>query len=202
MVKRRALKVSHFGRSYSCAIVFCICWKEKLHWNLRQKGFVTTCFEKRCLKLWKACMEFLLCIHIQKSVKQTPWLQGRHRSLPMQQGTSCAAWREQSRSTWETPAAHRENLSSLQTTFNYPSDRVEQHRVAFMWGKTRLQKNWPLISVTQVLTPSLRTSHPAFKDSYQPKEDVNNDFKITVMDPSTHQLLSQPHSKAAVWLSA
>lgn len=52
-----------------------------------QKGFVTTCFEKRCLKLWKACMEFLLCTQIQKSPKQTPWLQERERSLSSKEQT-------------------------------------------------------------------------------------------------------------------
>lgn len=40
-----------------------------------QKWFVTTCLEKRCLKLWKACMEFSFCTQMQKPVKQTLWLQ-------------------------------------------------------------------------------------------------------------------------------
>lgn len=46
-----------------------------------QKCFVTTCLEKRCLKLWKACMEFSFCTQMQKPVKQTLWLQERQRSL-------------------------------------------------------------------------------------------------------------------------
>lgn len=132
-------------------VQFCFAFVEKKNYTeiWAQKGFVTTCFEKRCLKLWKVCMEFLFCTQIQKSAKQTPWLQERQRSLSS---------KKQSRSTWETPAAHWENMPSLQTTFNYPSDRAERHRVTSMWGKTWLQKSWLLISVTQLLTPSLKTS--------------------------------------------
>lgn len=63
-------------------VQLCFTFVEKKNYTeiWAQKGFVTTCFEKRCLKLWKACM-FLFCTQIQKSAKQTPWLQERQRSL-------------------------------------------------------------------------------------------------------------------------
>lgn len=46
--------------------------EKKNHIEIRdRKWFVTTCLEKRCLKIRKACMEFSFCTQMQKPVKQT-----------------------------------------------------------------------------------------------------------------------------------
>lgn len=132
-----------------------------------QKGFVTTCFEKRCLKLWKACMEFLFCTQIQKSAKLTPWLQERQRSLSSKEWAVLLG--SNRAEALERHLLLTERISPLCKPHSIILQIEQNGAESLHVGTTWLQKSWLLTTVTQVLTPSLRISHPAFKDSYQPK---------------------------------
>lgn len=168
MVNGLAQSLENFILVRAIHVQLCFAFVEKKNYTeiWAQKGFVTTCFEKRCLKLWKSCMEFLFHTQIQKSAKQTPWLQERQRSLSSEEWAVLLG--NNRAEALERHLLPTERICSLCKPHSIL--QIEQNgRVTSMWGTTWLQKSWLLTSVTQVLTPFLRTSHPAFKDSYQPK---------------------------------
>lgn len=122
-------------------VKLCFAFVEKKNYTeIRdQKGFVTTCFEKRCLKLWKACMEFLFCTQIQKSAKQTPWLQERHRSLSSkEQAVLLGSNRAEALGRHLLPA---EKICPLCKPHSIIFQTEENGAATSMWGATWLQKS-------------------------------------------------------------